>query len=358
MEDECRKVSWRPAVHRIAQRLAERLAAVRAEDPLGEAAYAAVSAALDEALADLQRLDIPPDQRGGMPAALWSVAGDWLRRGWLQTRAYAKPRGYAGDYELLAWIFEQRVSPDPLGRLLDRYFQEQAAPQAVRHRMTLLSGWVRDAATAAAFRAVRPARVPTAADAWADPWPHGSAGGEHPMRVAVLGSVTGLEIRQALQELPPAGRNRLEIILLDYDPEALACARDILTGWLSPAQLVTAQVNLARLPRRAENWAYAPCALLVVPGLLDYLEDAAAAELVAWGSRQLGPGGRLVLFQFAPHHPTRPYMEWIGDWRLVYRDRAGLTALARRAGLREGTFQIDAEPLGIILYLSVTRPAA
>lgn len=361
MEAVCRDAVWHGAAQAIAQTLAQKLEAARrsihdAPAAGAEPTYAAVAAALDEALASFERLALPPHQRSAATQMLWSIAGPWLQCGWLQMRAWTKPRGYAGDYELLAAIVQHRLSDDPLGRLLDRYFQAQAAPQAVRNRMALASEWIRQTVQAA-----QPPVDP-------HPGPPSDAGSLHGVvvrsphnrsprrvKVAILGSATGLEVRQALAELPVSTRERLEVVLLDYDPAALAHACRVLSGWLPADQLHSMATNLARLPRRQPAWEHAPCDLVLIPGLFDYLEAPAAASLVAWGQAQLAVGGRLVAFQFAPHNPTRPYMVWIGDWRLIYRDRQELAALAWRAGLSERSFEIGAEPLGVILFLSVVR---
>lgn len=360
MEVACREGLWREAVQQIAQGLAQRLEAARqlVEGPLEDCAGRAcviVAAAMDEALASLQRLNLSPEQRLGVAQVLWSIAGPWLGRGWLQTRAWTKPRGYAGDHELLAAIYHQRVADDPLGQLLDRYFQAQAAPQAVRNRMALASQWICQTVQdewALSSRGSEPAESGSPSGVWSDrPQPRLP----RRVKVALVGAATGLEVRQALTALPVHAREQLEVVLLDYDPVALADASRVLEGWLPEGQLHTVATNLARLPRRQAVWEHAPCDLMLIPGLLDYLDDTAAGALVAWGHAQLAPGGRLVVFQFAPQNPTRPYMEWIGDWRLIYRDRSQLAALAQQAGLPEHLCQIGAEPLGIDLFLSVVR---
>jgi hypothetical protein len=112
----------------------------------GDELYAAVAAALDRCLNQLASLNVwGPENR--LPSSeLWNVVRHFLSRSWLQNQARTKPRGYAGDYETLARIYENRLCDEPLGRLLDRYFQEQAAPRAVRNRMEMIADWIVDAA--------------------------------------------------------------------------------------------------------------------------------------------------------------------------------------------------------------------
>src|SRR5262245_9412003 len=100
-----------------------------------ESAYRQVATAIDESLVRLGELNIWGEENRLPSSEIWKVAGPLLERGWLQNRARTKPRGYAGDHELLARIFSGQLCEDRLGQLFDRYFQDQAAPQAVRNRM-------------------------------------------------------------------------------------------------------------------------------------------------------------------------------------------------------------------------------
>jgi extracellular factor (EF) 3-hydroxypalmitic acid methyl ester biosynthesis protein len=96
--------------------------------------------------------------------------------------------------------------------------------------------------------------------------------------------------------------------------------------------------------------------LLVCTGFFDYLEDDVAAELLKSFWQLLRPGGQALIFNFAPWNPTRAYMEWIGNWYLLYRTRADLEQLARKSGLEANHFEVTAEASGIDLLLRLTKP--
>ena len=108
----------------------EPVAAKVSADDSDERLYPQVAKTLDHCLADLAELNFWGVGNRVPSSELWNIAGPILERGWLQNRARTKPRGYAGDYEMLARIYEGTLCDDPLGRLFDRYFQEQAAPVA------------------------------------------------------------------------------------------------------------------------------------------------------------------------------------------------------------------------------------
>jgi extracellular factor (EF) 3-hydroxypalmitic acid methyl ester biosynthesis protein len=298
--------------------------------------YPQLAAAIDNCLAGLRSLNLDgPDNR--LPSSeLWNTAGHLLGRGWLQNQARTKPRGYAGDYEMLARIYEYRLCDDPLGRLFDRYFQEQAAPRAVRNRMAMMADWIVQAASAIHH---------------SSPTSHGS------LRIAVVGSAFGLEVRDALLRLDQAARERLHVTLLDLDPASIDFARVQLADVLPPDRLTATSANLFRLPDRPQTAAVLEGTdVMFCPGLFDYLDDVAAAVMLNALYQRLATGGSLTAFQFAPHNPTRAYMEWFGNWYLTYRDADHFRRLVASAGLGGATITFGAEPLGIDLYSIVTRP--
>ena len=102
-----------------------------------EASFLAVEAAIERCLAELVGTGCWGEADRTPSSELWNVAGQWLHIGSLQTQARFKPRGYAGDFEMLAKICDDFRCHDPLGRTFDRYFQNQAAPHAVRNRTQL-----------------------------------------------------------------------------------------------------------------------------------------------------------------------------------------------------------------------------
>lgn len=303
----------------------ERLATSPGED---ERLYGQLASAFDECLAQLGKLNLWGPANGLPSSELWNVAGHLLARGWLQNQARTKPRGYAGDHEMLARIYERRLCDEPLGRLFDRYFQEQAAPQAVRNRMTMMAEWiVQSAATT-----------------------------DRLTRIAVVGSAFGLEIRDALLRLDETVRPHIHVTLLDLDPVAIDFARAHLAPLLAPERLTSISTNLFRLPDRPRAASVLGGAdLLFCPGLFDYLDDAAAVAMLRCLYQQLTSGGRLTVFQFAPHNPTRAYMEWFGNWYLTYRDAAEFRRLIASAELPQSSIEISAEPLGIDLFAIITR---
>lgn len=291
--------------------------------PLAEAL---VDAAVSRCLVRLEATGVVGEANRLPSSALWNLLGDRLSQSWLVNRARTKPRGYAGDYELLDWICEERIGEHPFGRTLDRFFQNQAAPAAVRARTDL-----------AAAEMVR----------------HYLNRPPGEFRIVSVGAGPAADVRKAAAMLPLERRRDLHVTLLDVDPAALDFAKQKLAELLPADRIEPRQVNLMRLPQRGE--ALPEGDFLICPGLFDYLDDNAAADMLALFWRRLAPGGRLLTGNFAVH-PTRSYMEWIGNWYLLYRTPADLRALAGRAGLSEVVCTVAAERYGIDLFLTAERP--
>jgi hypothetical protein len=237
--------------------------------------------------------------------ALWKVAGETLSVGWLQNHARQKPRGYAGDFEMLEKIVDRTLSVDPLGRAFDYFFQEQAAPQAVRARTQLV-----------ADRIVQSVRAST----------------REQVGIWSVGAGPAIDVELACRELSRDERARLVVTLLDLDPEALVHAERRLTPLLSGDQLRLHRDNLFRLPRLQRITATLEQAdFIACTGLFDYLTDLDAVAMLQCFWSHLANGGEMMVFNFAPSNPSRAYMEWIGNWYLTYRDEAMIAALVHEA---------------------------
>lgn len=260
---------------------------------------------------------------------LWRLAGAWLEKGDLQRHARFKPRGYAGDFEMFEKICTGYQCADPLGAAFDRFFQSQAAPEAVRRRTVMLGD--------AVVQRVR------ACDA-------------DPLHVVTVGSGPALDIRRACTVLDADERRRLQVTLLDLDPTALDRARSQLHPFLADRQLRCVRENLSRLSKPGRgSAALAGADWLACPGLFDYLDDAAAAAMLTLFWQALRPGGRAWVFNFAPHNPSRAYMEWIGNWYLTYRTADQMRAVAQETPLPPEMVTIHAESSGVNLCWEIAR---
>lgn len=297
-----------------------------------------VGLALDRCLRALAATGLWGDANQLPSSELWRIAGPVLKVGWLQNHARTKPRGYAGDHEMLDRIWRQRicdsgddggaVSMRLLAPIFDRYFQRQAAPQAVRERYALCAAMIAESCFA-----------------------RGRGAGA--FRVASIGSGPAAELDLAARLLGHS-RKALRLTLFDLDDEALSAAREKLTT-RQVEHLTTVRTNLFRLARRPQEFG-GPYEAIVCTGLFDYLEPPAASELMRAMWERLSPSGWMMVGNFSPANPTRAYMEWIGNWYLKYRTREELAAIADAAGIPRGAVEIMTERTGVNLLLRAVKP--
>ncbi len=284
-----------------------------------------IAKAIDDALARLRETNLwGPDNRMASNA-FWQIAEPWLRYGDLQVRARTKPRGYAGDYELLCNICERTCCQHPIGNAMDQYFLNEAAPRAVRTRTRLVADRL----------------IERCGRSQSDP-----------LRIVSVGSGPAIELQQTLERLSREDQQRVRITLLDLDQKALDHARNKLLPWVGLNALKTLRVNLSRLPGNARLAAeISPADYLFCPGFFDYLDDA-AGTMLAWFRRSLAPGGELTVFNFMPANASRAYMEWIGNWYLIYRDEAAMRSLAEPL---EGTGNVNVRSIeqGTLVELTI-----
>lgn len=287
--------------------------------------YALVETAARKCLASLAATGCWGEANRLPSSELWRIAARYLEVGSLQIRARNKPRGYAGDYEMLQMICDRYYCDHPLGRVFDRFFQNQDAPQAVRHRTDLI-----------------------AKEIVAERHKRGTAD----FHIVSVGAGPAIDVTRALAELSAHQRRTVRVTLLDLDPLALEHARRSLEPMLAIGQLNCVRENLFRLPKltRAAS-ALSNADFLFCSGFFDYLDDLDAVSMLATFWRHVLPGGRLLVFNFSTSNSTRAYMEWIGNWYLIHRDPRQMHQIAERAALPGDQYTVGAEAMGVNLFL-------
>ena len=316
-----------PRVRQIASRLVEELQ--RAEEltggwkdePLGQAL---VDASLSPCLDQLAATGCWGEDNRLPSSELWRIAGTMLQRGWLQYHARIKPRGYAGDYLMLLRICRHWPCGDP-------WAGSSMATSNARPRRTPSARGPSKSPRPPPGIVSRPARTRTTWSASAPARPGPAPGARHP-----AGKPPGDAPRHAGQRRPRC------------PGPGPATARPL----LPPAGLASVRTNLSRLPQPANAGKLPQHAqLLICTGLFDYLEPDAAVALLRLFWQRLAPGGLLLVGNFAPHNPSRAYMEWIGLWYLNYRTPAELEQLGLSAGIPPDRLAIGCDRTGLDLFL-------
>jgi extracellular factor (EF) 3-hydroxypalmitic acid methyl ester biosynthesis protein len=208
--------------------------------------------------------------------------------------SFSKPRGYAGDAELIDYIYALKSLPDDLTKL---------GREILNHRI--------DTPVARSVRARRDILAETI-DAIA-------AASNHPIQIL---SVACGHLREAQQSQAVLSHQIGKFYALDRDPLSI----ERIERELAEYSIQTIESSVTALVRKSltfENLDFVYAA-----GLYDYLSQPFATCLTKVMFDMLHSGGRLLLANFVPEHLEVGYMETFMQWNLIYRTEAELEAVA------------------------------
>ena len=177
------------------------------------------------------------------------------------------------------------------------------------------------------------------------------------MKVVNVGAGPAHDVWLASQMLDQSEWARWQLHLVDLDPRALAyCEQRLAHLQAGCAAFQTCRKNLKRLERGADvPEVFGDADLIVCPGFLDYLDRDEAAALIRFFYSQLREGGQLLAFNFADPNPSRAYMEWIGNWYLIYRTLEDLRDIRHHAGIPDAAESVGAEAENVNLLIQIRK---
>jgi extracellular factor (EF) 3-hydroxypalmitic acid methyl ester biosynthesis protein len=245
-------------------------------------------------------------------------------------RTNLKPRGYAGDSEMMRMVYENGFrGASVFARFMHRHPLVTPAAQAVRNRCQVITE-----ALARRTKDIAGRRV----------------------RVLSVACGPAFELRSLLTS--PAAFERYELVLLDQDVLALEHAQQTVTaleavhGAQVPVELRRDSVRTMLSGHHAAE-SRGTFDFIYSMGMFDYLTRPVARAVLSHFYSQLKPGGTLLVGNYHPENPTRTYMEYWMDWVLCYRDEQELMDLA--LGLPGAECSITMEASRSQLFLEVKR---
>jgi hypothetical protein len=211
----------------------------------------------------------------------------------LTRRAFEKPRGYAGDAELIDFIYGLRDLPptSSTGAAIYGHMFEAPAAKAVRARRDILAAHL----DAVAARIKQP---------------------------RVLAIACG-HLREAQKSRAVAEGRIGEFVGLDQDRASLA-----LIEQQQSAQGIQAVHGSVRSILKGET-VFEDFDFVYSTGLYDYLPQPVATSLTTKMFRMLKLGGELLVANFLPDVPDVGYMETFMGWPLIYRSENELADVSK-----------------------------
>jgi extracellular factor (EF) 3-hydroxypalmitic acid methyl ester biosynthesis protein len=243
-------------------------------------------------------------------------------------RWYAKPRGYAGDFLSIEWIYNNKpTGKGRLGTVLDQCFLDMPAAQAVRNRRGLLCEEI-DATIA-------------------------SKNGE-PARVLSMACGPAREIFDTFAKLRDP--SQLAATCVDIDLQALAFVGDVRDRKKLKGHIRLENANLVYLATGRQQLDLPPQDLAYSIGLIDYFNDSFVVRLLDFVHDRLRPGGRVILGNFHPDNQTKALMDHVLDWRLIHRTEDDMNRLFEASKFGRPCDRIRFEEQRVNLFAMATRP--
>jgi extracellular factor (EF) 3-hydroxypalmitic acid methyl ester biosynthesis protein len=248
-------------------------------------------------------------------------------------RTNLKPRGYAGDSEMMAMLYSNDYQGDStFSKLMHKHPVEHPAAQAVRNRRHVIARMVRK---------MKKGR------------------NEHDsekQRILSVACGPAREIQDIL--LSPDDCKEFDITLLDQDRSALYEAAKMINETeknldtkIEAHYLNESVRTMLATPQLTNEWGQFN--FIYSMGLFDYLTPPVASAVFGKLYQLLSPGGEMVLGNFHTSNPSKYYMEYWLDWVLYYRKEKDLENLLRNIpSVKSDVFFDDT---GIQIFLHVKK---
>jgi len=239
-----------------------------------------------------------------------------------------KPLGYAGDYKIIDYIYQNNPKTIGFDRLFDNYYQTTAICVGVRNRK---EDFKKIISTFANKRHKKTVRIMSLA----------------------CGSCRG--IYELLSQHSITNSN-VTFDCYDNDERALKYAKSLLKPFRNinfikeNALRFSATKHISSLVKRKYDIIYAT-------GLFDYLNNRISTRLIKNLREILKIGGMLIISNVRDKYsnPSVHYMEWAGDWNLIYRSDDEFKQVFITAGFRNDELKMQYEQQGIMQYLIATN---
>lgn len=234
-----------------------------------------------------------------------------------------KPRGYAGDYQIIDAIYQNNPKASGYDRLFDNYFQMSTVSMAVRNRKDDFKKIIHSVA----------------------------ADKKGPIRILNLASGPAREIDETLRSLALKDCD-IFFDCVEQDQGAIDFAKRLIND---PHRTRFIKQNVSRVALKSNiEWAMKDRYDLVYStGLFDYLDYKLSLKLIRNVKRLLKPDGILAISDVRDRftNPSLFFMEWVGDWNLIYRGDDAFRGIFIDAGLQEKNLTSLYEQQGLFQYV-------
>lgn len=231
----------------------------------------------------------------------------------LHGHSISKPYGYAGDFMIIDKIYREYITPDKRFEKWDKLWHSLAATKAVRNRKTY-------------FKQVMTNRL----------------AGKKELNLLNVASGPARDLAELYTLIQPGSLNT---VCIEADERAISYAKELNKDHESHIRFI--QKNIFRYEANTQFdivWS---------AGLFDYFTDIVFVRILRRFIHWTKPGGEIIIGNFNTENPSRPFMEFFGDWHLHHRSAEKLVDLALEAGIARSNIRVEQESAGVNLFLHV-----
>ncbi len=264
---------------------------------------------------------------------LWNI----LLRAPIMARTNLKPRGYNGDSEMMRMIYlDDYQGESTFGKVMHKFSVDQEAAQAVRNRRREVAGLL--------HRFTEEFDIPDA----------------QKLRILSVACGPAFEVRDILRT--PEDCARLHFSLFDQDQQALLEAAGLVSDMESSlrteisADFIRESVR-TMLVTRALQERWGQFHFIYSMGLFDYLTAPVATAVLRKLYQLLTPGGEMAIGNFYVVNPSRFYMEYWHDWKIIYRTEDDFIRLVADLPGAKVSVEYDETRIQMLLHVKKARDA-
>ncbi len=247
-------------------------------------------------------------------------------------RAYSKPLGYPGDYEMMRMLYEDHDQGETLfGRLINRYCSQLSPARSVMGRVPYMVGKINRMLGRA-------------------------SGNRETVSMMSIGSGPAKEIQELIRSNPKS--DRCHLTMIDTEWEALQHCR----GKIDVLKRVTqSRIQVSYVNKSIHQLIHHPHTfdllvgqdLIYVMGLFDYLPFHIAKHLIQKLYGLLSEEGELIIGNLDVSNEARYFMEYGAEWYVLYRTPQALVQMVE--GISPVQVFVETDEEGTQLYLTVRK---
>jgi extracellular factor (EF) 3-hydroxypalmitic acid methyl ester biosynthesis protein len=249
-------------------------------------------------------------------------------------RSALKPRGYAGDSELMRMIYLNNYQGDStFSKLMHKHAVEATAPQSVRNRIALIAQKI--------SHSQNDSRI-SAPDKF---------------KVLSVGSGQAFELQHIIKSSQDC--DKFQFALFDQDAAALSEASALVSDIKKrlhkkpKVDFIQGSVRTMLFSRQLKQ-KWGQFHFIYCLGLFDYLTFRVARAVLNRLYQLLNPGGELIIGNFHVSNPSKYYMEYWVDWVLFHRTEKEF--LSMLDGISPAKTSVLYDDTGSQMFLHIKKP--